>query len=236
MDKLRPAPFECRLTKTETALGWCYFWIHFLVFPILFGLLVQYWPDGLDEVTGNVVYFAIGFVFCLIALHGLLRRDYDTLSDGLGRCALTVLMALGLDYILSMIVAAVIMLVQDSTASPNNELITELAGQNPGAMRAIAVFIAPVVEETLFRGVVFGSLRRKSRALAYVVSIALFSLYHVWQYAVVFGDARLLLWAVQYIPVSAALAWSYERTGTVWTSIFVHMIINSMAFAVMNML
>ena len=72
--------------------------------------------------------------------------------------------------------------------------------------------------------------------LAYAVSIALFSLYHVWQYAVVFGDARLLLWAVQYIPVSAALAWSYERTGTVWTSIFVHMIINSMAFAVMNML
>ena len=236
MDKLRPAPFECRLTKTETALGWCYFWIHFLVFPILFGLLVQYWPDGLDEVTGNIVYFAIGFIFCLIALHGLLRRDYDTLSDGLGRCALTVLMALGLDYILSMIVAAAIMLVQDSAASPNNELITELAGQNPGAMRAIAVFIAPVVEETLFRGVVFGSLRKKSRVLAYAVSIALFSLYHVWQYAVVFGDARLLLWAVQYIPVSAALAWSYERTGTVWTSIFVHMIINSMAFAVMNML
>ena len=236
MDKLRPAPFECRLTRTETALGWCYFWIHFFVLPILFGLLVQYYPDGLDEVTGNVAYFAIGFLFCLIALHGLLRRDYDTLSDGLGRCALTVLMALGLDYILSMGVAALIVLFQDSAVSPNNELVTQLAGQNPGAIRAIAVFIAPVVEETLFRGVVFGSLRKKSRVLAYAASIVLFSLYHVWQYAVVFADARLLLWAVQYIPVSAALAWSYERTGTVWTSIFVHMIINAMAFAVMGVM
>lgn len=234
MDKLNRAPFECRLTKTETALGWCYFWIHFLLFPILFGLVSSYYPGGIDSITGNIVYFAIGFVFCLTGLHGLLRRDYDTLSDNLGRCALSVLMALGLDYLLSMGVAALILAFQDA-ASPNNELITELAAEDPGAMRAIAVFIAPVVEEALFRGVAFGSIRRKSRVMAYVVSIALFSLYHVWQYAVLFGDISVLLWAVQYIPVSFALAWSYERTGSIWTSIFVHMIINSMAFAVMGL-
>jgi membrane protease YdiL (CAAX protease family) len=41
---------------------------------------------------------------------------------------------------------------------------------------------------------------------------------------------------VQYLPISIVLAWIYERSGTIWTSIFFHMGINAMSFYVLNAL
>ena len=50
-------------------------------------------------------------------------------------------------------------------------------------MKAVSIFLVPIVEEMLFRGVVFGSIRPRSRLWAYVVSVAAFSVYHVWSFA-----------------------------------------------------
>ena len=58
----------------------------------------------------------------------------------------------------------------------------------------------------------------------------LFSLYHVWQYAAASGDPGLLLYAIQYIPMSVALAWTYERSGSIWTPIFFHMGYNAISY------
>ena len=50
----------------------------------------------------------------------------------------------------------------------------------------IVIFLAPFVEEVLFRGLVFGNLRGKSACGgATLVSCLLFALLHVWQFAVV---------------------------------------------------
>ena len=94
----------------------------------------------------------------------------------------------------------------------------------------------PLVEESLFRGVVFGSLYRKSRLLAYVGSVGLFCVYHIWQFAAAYGDPALLLYAVQYLPVSIALCWLYERTGSVWSPIFLHMLLNGLSVMTINSL
>ena len=113
--------------------------------------------------------------------------------------------------------------------SPNNEAITAMAPEGMNKLTAMTVFMAPIVEEILFRGLAFGVLRSRNRAAAWIVSVLLFSFYHVWQYAVI--DPLYLLTAVLYIPASIALNWSYERSGSIWAPIFYHMLTNAVGIS-----
>lgn len=93
----------------------------------------------------------------------------------------------------------------------------------------IVIFLAPFVEEVLFRGLVFGNLRRKSAAVGYLVSCLLFALLHVWQFAVVNQDITYFLLMIQYLVPGLVLAWVYDRTGTLWTSIGLHAAANALS-------
>ena len=229
-------PFENRMTRTQTILGWIYLLMHVAVLPLLLGLLAEFTPDPMSEATANLIYYAVGIVFCLTVMHSFLRRAFDRLVDNLRLCILTMVMALLIDYALSGVAALLLLLVDGVVENPNNAEVMELVDQNSGAVKAIAIFLAPIVEEILFRGVVFGSIRPRSRLWAYVASIAAFSIYHVWQYAAVSRDAATLLYALQYIPVSYVLAWAYERSGSIWTNIFFHMGFNALSLFALNTL
>ena len=97
--------------------------------------------------------------------------------------------------------------------------------------------LTPIVEEALFRGLMFGSLRKYSRSLGYVVSILVYAFYAAQQYAFTPGnvDLRYLLLMVRYLPMAAALTWSYDNGGSVWTPIFLRMALNGFQlFAAVN--
>ena len=227
-------PFENQMSRVQTVLGWIYFAAHVAVLPLLLNLLVSFSPTPISETTINLVYYLIGIAFCLTAGFTFLRRSFDRLADNLGRCLMTMLLALMMDYALSGAAALVLLLVDGVLENPNNGAVMTMAQQDFGVVKALAIFLAPIVEEVLFRGVLFGSIRTRSRLWAYVVSVAAFSLYHVWQYAAVTGDLKMLLYALEYIPVSIVLAWAYERSGSIWTNIFFHMGFNAMSFYVLS--
>ena len=65
-------------------------------------------------------------------------------------------------------------------------------------LAVMSVVMAPIVEEPLFRGLLFGCIRPRSRASAYIVSALLFSLYHVWQFVFISGDFGLLIYCLLY--------------------------------------
>lgn len=138
------------------------------------------------------------------------------------------LAAYGIDVLLSLVLQLGTGLIGELPV-PNNDAVTGLAKVDYKRMIAVAVLMAPLVEECLFRGVVFGTIRSRSRFWAYAVSIALFSLYHVWQYVVMYGDPKLLLSALAYVPVSAALTFCYEQTRSIWPPVFFHMCINALS-------
>ena len=79
-----------------------------------------------------------------------------------------------------------------------------------------------------------GSLRRRSRFAAYAVSALVFSLYHVWGFAL--ADPINWIYIIQYIPVSLLLARCYERTNSIWSSIFFHMTVNAISLQALSML
>ena len=94
-------------------------------------------------------------------------------------------------------------------------------------MIAATVFLAPIVEEAIFRGALFGLLRHKNRAAAYAVSALAFCLYHVYSQALT--DPRELLFILEYLPAGLLLARCYERTDSLWGSILLHALNNGVA-------
>lgn len=235
MKNLTPARFENQMGRNQTVLGWLYLPMHFLVLPLLLSMYAVYAPGQLNDTDINLVYYAISVVFVLIVMWSYLRRGFDVLMDDLLRCVFAILAAYGLDYLLSCATTVIMTLLEGGLENPNDVQVMELAEMSSGVMKAIAIFMAPIVEEVLFRGVVFGSVRERSRVLAYVMSVLLFSVYHVWQYAALYGPG-VYIYVLEYIPVSFALAWCYERTNTIWTPIFFHMLLNAISFRIMSMM
>ena len=95
----------------------------------------------------------------------------------------------------------------------NDTTISAQIDDAPHMTLLIVIFLAPFVEEVLFRGLVFGNLKSKSRALAYAVSCLLFALLHVWQFAVVKQDVTYFLLMIQYLVPGLVLAWAYDHSG-----------------------
>ena len=219
--------FENPLTRTQVLLGWLYLAVHVFVLPELLSLYAGYSPDAMSETAVNFIYYGVGIVFCLTVMHSLLRGGFDVLADNFGRCLLAMVVAFFLDYVLSAAAGLALMLAEDTVTDSSQETVTAIALAEPG-VKAVTIFLVPIVEETLFRGVVFGSVRQRSRAWAFVASALAFSLYHVWNYAL--ADPRELIYVLEYLPISVALAWLYERCGTIWPPIFFHMGINAMSF------
>ena len=93
---------------------------------------------------------------------------------------------------------------------------------------------AGIVEELMFRAGIFGGLRRFGRLPAYLVCMLLFSVYHVWGYAL--DDPTAWVYMLQYLPVSFLLCRIYERTNSIWGCILLHMFINFVALNALTML
>ena len=91
------------------------------------------------------------------------------------------------------------------------------------------IFLAPLSEECLFRGLMFGQTLKKSRLGAYALSAACFALIHVMGYLGTYTPLQLVLSLVQYLPAGLVLAWSYEKAGTIAVPILIHMIINAIS-------
>jgi membrane protease YdiL (CAAX protease family) len=85
-------------------------------------------------------------------------------------------------------------------------------------MLLLAGIIAPIVEETVFRGMIYGWLRSHLPvALAVVVSAAIFAIAHV---------IPVLLPALFVVGLILAIA--YEWSGSLWVSILLHALQNSL--------
>jgi membrane protease YdiL (CAAX protease family) len=229
--------FDDPMTRMERITALIYLPLHFAVIPLLLGILMSVWPEsGLTETSLNIFYYALGCVYVLVFLWRYLRRAYDTLVDGLLRCIIVFFAAYMLDIILTYALQLIFMAFgYDLTSTPNDDMIIQMAEQGYNATFAMAVFMAPLVEEPLFRGLVFGGLRKKNRALAYAASAGLFAIYHVWQYAAFYSDLSYLVYALNYIPVSIALAYCYESSGSIWMPIGFHMLINALSIYIMSM-
>ena len=219
-------------TKKEVAIGLFWLVMHMFVCP----LLINQMPQDTDPITVNGLYYGVSLAVTLTFGMSLLRREFDHLMDRTFHCVKSFFAAYFFWYALSLAMVAALTALEWSQDLPNDMAMDVLAQENYRVTLTISVIAAPILEEILFRGILFQSIRTHSRLWAYVASIGVFGLYHVWQFAYLYHDWTYLLYALQYIPITLALTWSYEHSGSLWVPIFFHASNNYMAMQVLQIM
>ena len=221
------------MSPGEQIAGTVFFVIYLLVLPFAAGPLFRLAGDLLgthiDPGFQNALYYYILFAVTIVIFHGFLGRTSRQLADNLGVACKTLVVGLIALYGLNELVYRLTRLVSATQTNLNDVSISAQIADAPHMTVLIVVFLAPFVEETLFRGLVFGNLRSKSRTVAYLTSCLLFALLHVWQFAVVSRDLTYVLLMIQYLVPGLVLAWVYDHSGTLWTSIGLHAAANALS-------
>ena len=225
------------MTKKETVLALIWLPVHMALLPMLAVKLLQ--AGTVTEGGANLVVYAAGAVYMLIFLGKYLRREFDPLCDNIltvvREILLCYLIMLAMNMMTNGLLAGYEYLKTGEAAltNPNNSAITEMIfSKDERIIAAMAIFLAPIVEEIIFRGAIFGSIAKKNRVLAYGVSMVLFGLYHVASFAA--QDWHNLIYFIQYLPAGYVLCRCMERSKTIWGNIFLHMATNLIAVTVVS--
>ena len=228
-----PQEFTSRMSKWELIAALLYLPLHVWLLPRLLTMIPA--TAELSDLNVNMLVYGIGTGYMLLVLGGFFRREFDPLCDYPVYCVFQIVLSYGMMLAFNMLLGlAMTLILPADQANPNNAAVMELAGEEFGKTAAIAVFLAPLVEEPIFRGSIFGLIRRINRNAAYAVSMLLFALYHVWGYAL--QDPFYWVYLLQYLPVSWLLCRCYERCNSIWGSIFLHMMINGISIKVLSSL
>jgi membrane protease YdiL (CAAX protease family) len=123
--------------------------------------------------------------------------------------------------------------VYSTLTHPQQKDITRDLGFGHGGLGTVAAALlivgaAPISEEIFFRGFIFGGLRRRlSFAGAALISAAIFGVFH-------YTGAGSLGVVPQLAFLGFALAWVYERTGSIYPTMAIHVTNNLLAFIVLT--
>ena len=230
MAKKKSAPY---MTSGEKIAGTILFAVYLVVLPFvtdpLFRLIGKLLDTTISETVQSIIYYYVLFAVTLIVFHKFIGRTSRNFADNLGVACRNMLLGLIALYGLNELVYRLSAVVISNRTNLNDTTISAQIQDAPRVTLLIIVFLAPFIEEVLFRGLVFGNLKSKSRVVAYLVSCLLFALMHVWQFAVVQQDMTYFLLMVQYLVPGAVLAWAYESSGTLWASVGLHAAANALS-------
>lgn len=195
----------------------------------IFGLLEGLLGSGLQAGVRDMAYYGALFCLTLVVFRGYLRGTTVSFFDRIGGALGTVGLGLIAFYGLNELSWRILRMVPGEWENLNDRSILDRLAAAPYGTLLIVVILSPVIEEAIFRGYLFGNLREYRRGAAYVCSCTLFALVHVWPYAAGGPDWRLLLLLAQYMLPGAVMAWTFERSGSLWGSILLHGIVNGLS-------
>jgi membrane protease YdiL (CAAX protease family) len=247
-----PAPMSTSIKKpffkgdpTTTILATLgVFFISQIFAAILVGLYpaVQDWTDTeatawlTNSIAGQFFYvlfaeiFAIAFVFQLLKIAKVTKAHIGLIKPRLKDFGYA-LITYGLYFVTYL---AIILIARETVPSLNVDQEQQIGFES--AYTGVQLFMTfmslvilpPLAEEIMFRGFLFTSLRAKLRLrYAIILTSLLFGIAHLQ-----FGADAPLLWVagIDTFILSCFLCYLRERTGSLWPSIFLHAIKNSVAF------
>jgi len=223
------------MTKGETVFGWVYLLLQqFLPIPIVFLL----GAIGIRLTTAwlNIVFFALNFFVVATVMHKYLAANLRSFGKHFGRCLAVATAGFAVYWAVNMLVSIAISLYWPEFANANDANLKAMSGECYWPFLLCTVILVPITEETLFRGVLFGSVYKLSPAVAYIFSALIFSAIHVVPYIGTDGFTltTALISVVQYLPASVCLAWVYEASGSIITPTLVHAAVNMIGVLAMR--
>lgn len=221
--------FHISMTPSEKFLGWVYWAAQLLVLPALLQFLNRQLKNPFSMAELNFAFYAINFLSVCLIFRTFLKKSLTHVFHGFWDFIQAAVLGYAAYWACSLVVSRLIYIIDPTFANVNDSAIASLAGSNFWLMAASVVILVPVAEECFYRGLVFRLLHSKSKAAAYILSVCVFAAIHIVGYLGSAKPLTLLLCFLQYLPAGLCLAWSYEKSDTIFTPILIHAVINGIA-------
>ncbi len=222
-----------KLSKPQVILGWCYLPMYLFLTAWIIQFIFGFLGLKQDIMALNIAYFSTNFAVVVLGFSSWLRRSFRGFTERFWPFIQTLILGFALYYFTQLVLSTVLVLLFGEQTAANNDAVGGLVQSSAGIMALFLIIAAPITEEVLVRGVVFGSLHKINRYLAYAVSILLFSSMHVWQHLAALDFVSAVFNLLLYVPAGVALGWTYEKSGTIWCPITLHAIVNAISYGVM---
>ncbi len=211
------------LTRREQLWGLGYTLVSLFLLP---SILPDLLPNA-SAVLLNTVYYVLNF----LCLGFLLRKFLRKAVIFAGKRPLSMLAwaaaGLALYLLANSLLSFGINRFFPNYFNRNDADIAQQLGENFPIMVINTVFLVPFAEELMHRGVIFGSLHPKNPIASYLFSAVFFSLVHILGYLGILSAAEFFLSFLQYLPAGLILAWCYQKSGCIFTSVLLHAAINT---------
>lgn len=217
------------LSRRELILGLCFLPFYLILLSLGLQLLLRALGFEPDAALLNGCYYGICIVAVALIFHRFLRENLRPLKARWAAVLRAVPIALIAYFVLTMVVGLIILSILPDFANQNNNALLAMMDGHPALVVILSVLLAPVIEETLFRGLIFGSLRRLGRLPAYAVTMLFFSAIHVVGFLGALTPLEAALSLVQYFPATLMLCAIYKYTDTIYAPMLLHAAINVVA-------
>lgn len=205
-----------------------------LILPSLILYSAKLLPFSVNTPWLNSLYYCINFLAVVWIFRSFLRENVRFLKGRIIRLIAVACVMLAVYFAANRLVGYCLYLLRPDFVNINDSTISQNAQNNFFITAAGTVFLVPVAEELLHRGLIFGALQGKSRLLAYVVSTFVFAFIHIAGYVGRYPADTLLLCLVQYLPAGLCLGYAYEKADSIFCPIIMHMAINTIGIAAMR--
>lgn len=228
--------------KLNTFLHTWIGWIVFAVFAYVVGMYVTTFAvfilahlglfASLDETSYTLIVRVIMYGILLMAMiyiPQLFKQRVSFKDSGLGRLMEWKDIGLGIAgviiyFLLAMGALALLKLIPGIDVNQAQNLdVGQVYGFSRAVVFVVLVIVTPFAEELLFRGILYGGLRRRrvSPLIAAIVVSLLFGIAH--------GQLNV---GVDVFCLSMVASYAREITGSIWAGVVMHMIKNFIAFVV----
>ncbi|MGC7870835.1 CPBP family intramembrane glutamic endopeptidase [Desulfosporosinus sp. SYSU MS00001] len=186
--------------------------------------LMKWWPNEWVLMYLNAFLTQFSFILLLWLVKKLRHwkwSDFGWRPVFLRKALPNILRIYGITWLFN--IAYAIFLYKQGMSPPTTDVYTKLLGQSSGAALVLnlllAGVLAPLVEETMFRGLIFGSLRTYcGKWTAAVISAAIFSGLHFQAYGFI---PRFIL--------GIALVYLYDKYKSLYPNVALHSLNNIIA-------
>ena len=221
-------------TRQENLLGYIYLAFSQILLADLIAIISYYLGFPISLSVLNILYFLVNFISVVAIFHRFLGRSLQAAWKNIPKCLFSVILGFGVYYWGTFLLGFLITWISPDFSNVNDQAVSSIAQEYPRIIGFCTVVLVPVVEETLYRGLIFQPLQRKHRFLAYAISAAAFSSIHVIGFIGSANWLTLALCFAQYLPAGIALAFAYERADTIVAPILIHMIVNQIGMSTLR--
>ena len=222
------------MSRTEKILGWLYMAFSLIALPGLLAWLNAQLADPMNEGTLSFVFYLTNFLFILGIFRRFLRDSLVAAWQDIWNFIQAVVLGYVAYWAASEAMEFVMSHLLPGFSNINDAAITAMAKSNYTLMLIGVVFLVPLAEEMLYRGLIFRNLWQSSKVAAYLLSMAAFSAIHVLGYIGSEDITTLVLCFLQYLPAGLCLAWTYTKADNIFAPTLVHAIVNAVAIGALR--